>query len=384
MRPLAVLGLFLVACAPAPGTDEVGRTSSAIIGGRPSGDDENAAVYIENTAGEPKLRCSGRIIAPGLVVTARHCLLERRSQDVRCKADGTPVDITDSAGLSTVAATHFTVFIGAEMGTQRKVAVRDVLANLDITLCRGDIGYLVLTEPGLDTRTPLRRAPAAIGDAISVTGWGYVDDTQRKDLPRKRSTVETTIKDVGPGAIPQGSFNVPGKTLCSGDSGAAALVNGELLGIYSRIDNPDTCTSVFGTNTFTSVLAEPDLLTLAFKAIGEEPWFAGEQKPWLAAAGSTCATSDQCRGGVCAEGTCQPGCGPTGLACAAGQRCVADVCEAVVAAPDAGPPVAPAAPAPPPDSGCGVARTRARGACVFAVIGALALLRRRSRRVSRA
>jgi hypothetical protein len=382
MRRVLLLGLLaVVACSGHAPTEELGTTRAAIIHGRPSGDDENAAIYIETQGDTPEqlLRCSGRIIAPGLVLTARHCLLKRKAANVRCTADGNPVDITDTVDIELEPVERMTVFIGSNRSAFRSVAVRQALAKPDITVCRSDIAYLVMAENGLDTRTPIRRALPAFNETISVTGWGYVDDTQRVTLPDTRATVETKITLVGPGLIPQGTFAVAGGTLCLGDSGANALIDGAAVGVYTRIDgDPNNCVSELGRNVLSSVMSEPELLTKAFAAIGEEPWFVGEEKPWLAAAGAACATDDDCRSGVCDASMCRAGCGPTKLACKIGQECAGDGQSCVApAAPDAG-----ASSAPPAESSCAVAAKRHDDGAVIALVAAAAVAMGRRRRRS--
>lgn len=377
-RPLfAFVSLVLaIGCSAGSASEELGSTQSAIINGRPSGDDENAAVFINTILDEhTQSRCSGRIIAPGLVLSARHCFLNRKGDNVRCTPDGEPLDTSDVVTADVEPAEQITVYIGSNKATQRAVAVKQVLANFDVSLCRGDIAYLVLAEPGLDTHTPIRKAPPNVGDTISVSGWGYVDDTQREMLPDTRSTVDTTITLIGPGSIPDGTFAVNGRTLCLGDSGANALLGGSTIGVYTRIDgNTNNCNSEVVRNILTDVMSEADLLTKAFTAIGEEPWFEGEEKPWLAAAGAACMKDDDCRGGVCDASKCIAGCGPTKLACKVGQQCMADACVATPPPP----------PAPKDDSSCaavpGAERLHSHGAIVaaaFAMMIAGALWRRR-------
>jgi hypothetical protein len=381
MRRVFLLGVLAVACSGSAPAEDLGKTKSAIINGRPSGDDENAAIYIETKGDTPDalLRCSGRIIAPGLVLTARHCLLKRKSANVRCTADGNPADITDTVDITLEPVERMTVFIGSNRNAFRPVAVRQALAKADITVCRSDIAYLVMAEAGLDTRTPIRRALPAFNETVSVSGWGYIDDSQRVTLPDTRSTVETKITLVGPGLIPQGTFAVGGGTLCLGDSGANSLIDGADVGVYTRIDgDPNNCVSELGRNVLSSVMAEPELLAKAFAAIGEEPWFAGEEKPWLAAAGAPCAKDDDCRGGVCDASMCRAGCEPTKLACKVGQECAADGQSCIASAPpDAGP-----APAPTTESSCAAASTRrdgGRAALALVASAAVAIGRRRRR-----
>lgn len=385
MRRLPLLGFLAVACSANGHVDEPTKAAStAIVAGKPSGDDENANVFIvTQTDTDAALRCSGRIIAPGLVVGARHCFLTRRSVDVKCKPDGTPADINDVTGLKTEPASAITVYIGSSKANQQAIGVRELIVNNDITVCRGDIAYLVLVEPGLDQRTPIRRTPPSLGETIAVSGWGFVNDTDRTELPDTRSTTTAKVLDYGPPALPTGVFTVPGNTLCLGDSGAGALIDGKLVGTYSRIDDATTCTSEFGRNFLTAVVSDPELLNRAYAAIGEKPWFDGEEKPWLAKAGAPCTADTECAGGVCETGACRSGCGPTGVACAVGQTCSADGTCVANDVPDAAASVDDAGvsnnPSPTDGGGCSVGhgRTSRDGGMAFALLAIAALARRR-------
>jgi len=394
MRYATLIAFCFLGCAVAPTDQKLGAVESRIIGGRPSGDDENANVYTETRIDDQDtLRCSGRLIAPGLVLSARHCFLERRVVNLLCKPDGTPVDIADTVNYPIMPASSITVFIGSNKQTQKKVAVKKLLARSDLSICRGDLAYLVLAEPGLDERTPIRRAPPGFGQKIRVSGWGFVNDGNHTpaDLPNTRTTIDATILDYGPPALPPGVFSVSGGTLCLGDSGAGALVeDGKVIGTYSRIDDGAKCTSEFVKNYMTAVVSEPTLLAEAYAAIGEEPWFAGEQKPWLAKANTACVSDDQCASDVCDAGVCKPGCGATGIACPIGQSCGTDgICAAEVVA-DAGPDGAQATPppaAPPTDDSCVIGPSRGNGndgvAMSIAAAAVVVVFHARRRRAAR-
>lgn len=394
-RPTSFAWMMLTAVAacaePAPGdgpSAAIDRVSSPILNGRPSGDDENAAVYIEtggvDAQGQPSapLRCSGRIIAPGLVVTARHCLLKRRTVNVRCNPDGSPIDIAESTDVEVEPPSAVTVFIGSQKPNLRPVAVKEIFTELEISVCKSDIAYVALAEVGLDTRTPLRRNAPRISEIVSVTGWGYTSD-DRTALPDTRSTIERPITEKGPGVIPPDAFSIAGNSTCLGDSGASALAaeGGALVGVYSRIENPDQCSLELTRNIFVSASAHVDLAKRAFAAIGETPWFEGEPKPWLAKAGAPCAKDDECSTAVCdaSTSTCGTACGPTGFACPAGKTCSA---ESTCVDPPA--PVELAPPASGDDGGCATSGAKASPASTLsvfalAVLTALASRRRRQR-----
>lgn len=311
------LAVTVVSCSSADRDEPVAQTRSAILGGTPSGDDDNANVYIENVGALATQSCSGRIVAPGLVVSARHCFVNRTSNALLCTSDGAPIDPSDTTDLSPVPPGQITVYIGSNKAALTAVAVTQVITQLAVTLCHSDMAFLVLAEPGLDVRTPLRREPVALGEELSVTGWGYTSDdtTSLPDIRYTRDPIP--VSEVGPGFIPAGTFAIAGDTVCYGDSGAAAVIDGAIAGVYSRLDGSTACSLVQTLNIFDGIWAEEELVQSAYAAIGEEPWYAPEGP------GALCTSDGQCQSALCdaTSKTCAAPCGDAGLACPVGQGC---------------------------------------------------------------
>jgi hypothetical protein len=278
MRSLLAL-VLLAACSSAEG-EPTASVRSAIIGGAPSDDD--AAIYVETRGDDGSLlRCSGRVVAPGLALTARHCVIKRKSTGVLCNPDGSPRDLSDTTDLRPEAPDHVTVFVGASRPSFHAVRVREIVTTQEVSICKADLAFLVLEERGLELRTPLRREAVRLGDTLRVAGWGYTADDQ-SELPDERSSVSVPVEEIGPGLIPPGTFSVGGNSMCFGDSGAVALIDGAAVGIYSRIDGDAICQLSQSRNIFTAITAYNDVATRAYAAIGEAPWYAGERQPGAA------------------------------------------------------------------------------------------------------
>src|SRR6476619_5941987 len=71
----------------------LGVVRSAIIGGATSTYDHDAVVLLahEDARGEWEFTCTATLIAPNLLVTARHCLSAIDDPDVACDASGKQV-----------------------------------------------------------------------------------------------------------------------------------------------------------------------------------------------------------------------------------------------------------------------------------------------------
>src|SRR5437868_13561334 len=70
------LGLGAMACGNA---EPVGRADFEVFGGSPAPDD-SAVIAVVNFAGG---QCSGSLIAPNLVMTARHCVAKTAGQALK-------------------------------------------------------------------------------------------------------------------------------------------------------------------------------------------------------------------------------------------------------------------------------------------------------------
>src|SRR5450432_4860961 len=99
----------LVACSSGAGSDDPTSTEDAIVGGR--SDTKDAAVVAIDIGGEAL--CTGSLIGPRLVLTARHCVSET-SEEVACPANGPQIQ-------GERAADTFTILVGDDIKTARPV-----------------------------------------------------------------------------------------------------------------------------------------------------------------------------------------------------------------------------------------------------------------------
>jgi V8-like Glu-specific endopeptidase len=274
------LALLIAACDPgAPGS-----VRAPILGGAID-DATRAVVYLESAVGN----CSGILISPRVVLTARHCVQ-------RSGADAPMHPSTFTVGVGTTFE-PFTAW-APRYGVVRVAAVPGVWTD---SIVRGeDLGLLVLEEP-LDVEPlAIRRDPpvALLGSDVTAIGYSLTEDgstTATRHVGTARLDVVTSTVLVTTGLT------------CVGDSGGPLLEETpvrRVIGVTS-FGTTSTCETTTG-NGFNRIDLHLDLID---RIVVE----AGDCVPRGA---ELCnSVDDDCDGAV--DETCTP----FGGACAADAEC---------------------------------------------------------------
>lgn len=240
LRPVAAtLALLALGC----GQEPIARQSEAIYGGEPAPND-TAVVGVVNFAGG---NCSGSVVGPGLVLTARHCVAgtELEKQGVICGQ--TRFDPPDSAGAIFVVPEPS---ITDDPDDYRAVAEIRMPEQSD-DLCGTDVVLLRLAKV-LDGVTPLEprlEAPVEPEEAYSAVGYGL--DASLDGNPsgerKRRGGFRVTCRGAAcdDRDVRENEWVGSGGP-CSGDSGGPALdAEGRVIGVVSR-GKGDCAEPVFG------------------------------------------------------------------------------------------------------------------------------------------
>ena len=276
------------ACDP---KDNVDRAAQAIKDGYPDAED-TSAVHVGFSSGGV---CSGSLIAPNVVLTARHCtspLIGLDFADVCAATFGAPFDpaifaVSTSQYVEDAPETH---------------AVREVLVRSDVpsSWCGTDRALLILEQPiAPDEAVPLVPrvdVEVAAGDAFSAIGYGATSETDLSTTGQRRREddlfVECVDSDCAFDTEP-GEWGAP-TTVCLGDSGGPAIdLQNRVIGVASRVPTA-LCTYTMYQSIFAwgAWIKESTVYAAGMGGYPPPPWATGwptDPAYWMCSANEQCS-----------------------------------------------------------------------------------------------
>jgi hypothetical protein len=286
LTSLVPLAACTVGLASAPPSDhELTVDLADPVEGVPDRGDDPAVVAIDS--GGP-LPCAGVLIAPDVVLTARHCA-SVGGASFRCpEADSAPQPLHPPASLRVLVGETAATF--AERARGREILVPAAAP------CEADIA-LVLLDQGIDDILALsvRMTGAAEGDRVRTVGFdlpGAGDRGAIKVLRDHLAVSRTTLTTL---EIGQGWCEA-----CGGP--ALDEVAGEVLGVASRSGGPDGSTGSFNVYTRTDAFLDlvEQALSRSFVASGSVRGVTRQKaKKGPADLGSNCTRGADGAAGAC-------------------------------------------------------------------------------------
>jgi hypothetical protein len=327
LAPLAALALVAApfvapACSAAPSL--LGKSSDPIINGVVDDSSHDAVVMImtiiDRSTGEIA-GCSGTLISPSVVVTARHCVSNLSADQMSVTTDFAPSDMYVWTGVSPKwgSADPFSTAIAQPT---------KIVHTSSTTLANNDIALLVLDKKLSPTAKIRLTSPPTLGETVMAIGYGVTQSdgapTATDQLHQRYIRKSLSVLDVGPDTTNGiGSHEIVlGEATCHGDSGGPIMdeATGALLAVTSRGGNgasenssypAATCVDGMGLTTYnlyTRVDGFADLINSTVASVGESI---------TAEDGSTTSPTGTATGGAK---------NPLGGACSGPNDCTTNLC----------------------------------------------------------
>lgn len=241
-QALLVLSVLAAACSAVPDApvEHRGIARQAMVNGKVSPSSQDSVVFMMNGQDGS---CSGTLIAPNLVLTARHCVATPPEKD-ECGTYG-----------ATASPSAIAIKVGASSSWDKGSVVakgKKIFEPTTDNSCGFDAALVLLDRDIPNAKTAkVRFTPLEPNEPTTAVGYGI--DQNDNDLPQRMQR-STTVLGVGPAKIsykmkdgktfqyeaPDGDV-VTGESTCSGDSGGPLFdTDGAVVAMTSRgpMDSP--------------------------------------------------------------------------------------------------------------------------------------------------
>lgn len=244
---VATVATILTGCGGSPSTsdqvsvDLVESSQTDIFGGAPDSARVSGVVALRVGTAAPFEICSGALVAPNVVLTARHCVSKMVTDKVICtdrgqSANGAHVGGDHRVEELAVFASETPDFEGEPDARATAVVHAD-----GSSLCNSDIALLVLDRaPAGTSPLPVRLGKSVTtSDRIRAVGYGKSEISTGPGMRMRKDGIgilevgaKLTASDT---ALGDKEFEV-GRSICQGDSGGPSISEstGAVVGVVSR------------------------------------------------------------------------------------------------------------------------------------------------------
>jgi len=292
--------------------------SQPVYGGIISPEENDAVVELRmppGPEGGSSRTCSGTVVAPRLVITARHCVAPYVEGAYQCNAEGGynetfPRDPPDAGtvGQPYDPPDQVEIRVGQVAGGNEPALGEKIYIMPTQTICKNDIAVVrVDRDFPVAPRAMRLTEPTYPHELVTVVGYGLTYTVEKGRHERHDVEIQAVGKSelypVGRGAYDR-TFRL-GQAACPGDSGGPTLSDkGAVVGVFSIIIND--CGSAAAQNYYTQLAPYRDFIESAFADSG----FEVIHEPGTEPDGSAGAPSDsdgsggsQATGGSAGEAT---------------------------------------------------------------------------------
>ncbi|HEY6724284.1 MAG TPA: trypsin-like serine protease [Polyangiaceae bacterium] len=334
---------LLAGCAVAPAASDDGEgqarvKAQPVYGGIVSTEENDAVVQLLSGPDHNRI-CSGTVVAPRLVITARHCIAPYVEGSYQCSTDGSysetwPRDPRDAGTVGQAYDPELVeIRIGQNPVGQDPALGEKIYTVQTNTICKNDIAIVRVDRDLPVAPRPMRLAePTYPGEFVTVVGYGQTFTPtpgrhERHDV-EIQAVGKSTLYPVGRGAYDR-TFRL-GQAACPGDSGGPTLSDkGAVLGVFSIIVNG--CNTSGALNFYTQLAPYRDFIEGAF----EDSGFEVIHEPGSSTDGGAGAASDSNGSGGSSSGGSDPSGGSAGEATTSsiisGRRKKKDGCSVAIA-----------------------------------------------------
>lgn len=239
---LLLLGAGLMACSSGA---ELESESQRIAGGQADSSHDSVFLLLARTP-EGSSLCTATLIAPNLLLTARHCISPGSDEHVLCGASTLGEPYPAGAMYATNDPTP-----REDSNVFRAIEVRVPTQGTDT--CGYDIALVVLSQnvPEAISVPSVPRIDRDVVPGETYTAVGYGVDAAGRPSGRRmqRSNLNVACEPGSCGGGVESTEFLGEDGICSGDSGGPAFdTDDKVVGVVSR-GGPDCSTPIYGTVT---------------------------------------------------------------------------------------------------------------------------------------
>ncbi|MDF2694053.1 MAG: hypothetical protein K0S65_2436, partial [Labilithrix sp.] len=279
---LALTSSMVMGCAAETDGDSGVATNvtlgseTTIFGGE--GDDDGGAissvVALKVGMGGTYELCSGALVAPNVVLTARHCVANSITTTVSCDEKGHSTNGRHVDGEQEPGAVAIYTGASPKFAQQPQAVGKAIVAPKSDYLCDTDIALVVLDRAIANVEPVAVRLGAGVSAGETVRSVGYGQNDKSMPLGTRFRKAGVPVLAMGSGvsesrtALGSHEFEV-GRSICQGDSGGPALSEdtGAVIGVVSRGGD---CDDDFG-HIYTTTAGWTQLFDQAFSIAGGSP-----------------------------------------------------------------------------------------------------------------